>query len=180
MARVLFEARPNARLGIDIRMKPHPLLRYFIVSASIVLFITGVAKLLSSFGTDRILSIQDPLFNVTYRGLFRIVGTLELAVACMCMFGNRISLQFGLVAWLSTVFGIYRISLVYIGYCHPCPCLGSLTALIHISPVTADKAMRLILAFLLVGSYASLFFLWWQKRRIFTPGQPPQAPNLAS
>jgi cbb3-type cytochrome oxidase subunit 3 len=36
---------------------------------------------------------------------------------------------------------------------------------LHIPPQTADTAMKIILAYLLIGSYATLFWLWRQQKR---------------
>jgi hypothetical protein len=41
--------------------------------------------------------------------------------------------------------------------------LGNLTDALHISPQTGDIAMKIILAYLLIGSYATLFWLWRQR-----------------
>jgi hypothetical protein len=43
--------------------------------------------------------------------------------------------------------------------------LGALTDEIHIPSQTADTAMKIILAYLLIGSYASLIWLWRQKSK---------------
>jgi hypothetical protein len=42
--------------------------------------------------------------------------------------------------------------------------MGNLTDALHIPPQTADTAMKIILAYLLLGSYGTLFWLWRQKR----------------
>jgi hypothetical protein len=44
-------------------------------------------------------------------------------------------------------------------------CLGNLTYALNISPQKADTAMKIILAYLLIGSYASLSWLWRQRRK---------------
>jgi hypothetical protein len=71
-----------------------------------------------------------------------------------------------LVAWLATSLLAYRIGLVAVGYHRPCPCLGNLTDALHIPPQIADTAMKIILAYLLIGSYATLFWLWRQHRKV--------------
>jgi len=43
--------------------------------------------------------------------------------------------------------------------------MGNLTDALHIPPQIADTAMKIILAYLLIGSYASLFWLWRQHRK---------------
>jgi hypothetical protein len=40
--------------------------------------------------------------------------------------------------------------------------MGSLTDTLHISPVVADNIMKVVLAYLLIGSYVTLFWLWRQ------------------
>jgi len=88
-----------------------------------------------------------------------------MAVAAVCFFGKRIALQASLVAWLATTFLIYRIGLTWIGYHKPCPCLGNLTDAIDVSPQVADYVMKAVLAYLLIGSYFILFWLWRQHRK---------------
>jgi hypothetical protein len=46
----------------------------------------------------------------------------------------------------------------------PCNCLGNLTDALHISPQTADNIMKLLLAYLLIGSYGLMFWRWKQGR----------------
>jgi cbb3-type cytochrome oxidase subunit 3 len=43
--------------------------------------------------------------------------------------------------------------------------MGNLADALHIPPQIADTAMKIILAYLLIGSYATLFWLWRQKRK---------------
>jgi hypothetical protein len=139
-------------------------IRFWIYTVGILLTITSVAKFLSACGNARILESFDPIFSVSFRHVFWVVGFIELAVALACFSNKHIGLQVRLVAWLSTSFLAYRLGLVWIGYQKPCSCLGNLTDALHIPPQTADMAMKIILAYLLIGSYASLFWLWRQHR----------------
>jgi len=41
----------------------------------------------------------------------------------------------------------------------------NLTDALHIPPQTAEMAMKIILAYLLIGSYATLFWLWRQRKK---------------
>jgi hypothetical protein len=140
-------------------------IRFFLFSAGGVLLITAVAKIVSSFGGAHILQNGDPLFGIYFRNLFWIVSALEIGVALICFFGKRILFQAGLVAWLATAFVAYRLGLVWIDWHKPCSCLGNLTDALHIPPQTADTAMKIILAYLLIGSYATLFWLWRQSKK---------------
>jgi hypothetical protein len=141
------------------------IMRLFLYSAAIVLLLTAIAKFISSAGHVKILLRFDPLTEFQFRNLFRIAGSIEIAVALACIFSKRAWLSAGLVAWLSTSFLAYRIGLVLLGWHRPCSCLGNLTDALHIPPQTADTAMKIILAYLLIGSYTTLFWLWRQKRK---------------
>jgi Methylamine utilisation protein MauE len=143
-------------------MKPT---RLFVYSAGVFLLIASTAKLVSSFGHTTILQTYDPLTGLQFQDLFRVVASIEIAVALICFFSRQILFPAGLVAWLATSFLIYRICLNLVGYHRPCRCMGNLTDAIHISPQTADTAMKIILAYLLLGSYATLFWLWRQRKK---------------
>jgi len=148
--------------------------RLFICSAAMLLLLTAISKFISSMGHGPILYIHDPLTDFKFRNLFRIVGGIEIAVALVCIFSKRTWLSAGLVAWLATSFLAYRIGLAVIGYHRPCSCLGNLTDALHIPPQTADTAMKIILAYLLIGSYATLFWLWRQRKNQMPAFQSPQ------
>lgn len=139
--------------------------RLFLYSAMGVLFVTAAAKIISSFGHATILQTRDPLTGFQFQDLFRIVGVIEIVVALVCIFSKRTWLPVGLVAWLATNFLAYRIGLVAVGYHRPCSCMGNLSDALHIPPQIADAVMKIILAYLLIGSYASLFWLWRQSKK---------------
>jgi len=141
-------------------------IRFYLKFAGIFLLATAAAKLISANGDARVLQNQDPVFSIPFRYVFRFVGALELLIAAICFLSRRAGLQAGLVAWLSTNFVLYRIYLLWIGWHKPCSCLGNLTDALHISPQTADTVMKIILAYLLLGSYASLFWLWRQRKKV--------------
>lgn len=144
------------------RRKP---INIFLRSASALLVVAAIAKLVSSAGSARIMQNPDPILAIPFRHVFWIVGGIELVIAMVCIFDKRIEIKAGLVAWLATSFLVYRIGLILVGYHKPCSCLGNLTDALHIPPQTADMAMKIILAYLLIGSYASLFWLWRQRKK---------------
>lgn len=140
------------------------LVRMFMCSAGVILLSTAIAKFVSSFGHGNILQTPDPLLILSFRKLFLAVSGVEVVVALTCFFNKRQLLPAGLVAWLATSFTLYRFCLWKIGWHKPCHCLGNLTDALHIQPQTADTAMKIILAYLLIGSYATLFWLWRQNQ----------------
>ena len=146
-------------------------IKVFLYSAGAVLLTTAIAKLVSASGSAHILQTFDPVLFFPFRYVLWVVGIIELSVAFLCFFGKHTELQAGLVAWLATSFLLYRLGLFLVGYHKPCNCMGTgnLTDALHISPQTADTAMKIVLAYLLIGSYSTLFWLWKEKRK-----QPPQ------
>ena len=138
--------------------------RVFFYSAAVLLSLTAAAKLISSTGHGKILLQVDPLTGFQFKNLFRIVAGIESVVVLVCIFSKRTWLPAGLVAWLATSFLVYRIGLVAVGWQRPCSCMGNLTDALHIPPQTADTAMKIILAYLLIGSYTTLFWLWRQRK----------------
>ena len=159
--------------------------KVYVHSVGALLLTASTAKIVSSFGNASILQTCDPVTGFHFLNLFRIVATIELIIALVCFFGKQSMLSVGLVAWLSSSFLAYRIFLKLAGYHRPCSCMGNLTDALHIPPQTADTAMKIILAYLLLGSYAALFWLWRQKRKqIVAPANsqlpPPKANSSAS
>ena len=138
------------------------IIKLFLWSAGALLLTTAIGKLVSASGSAHILKTSDPVLFLPFRDVFWIVGTIELFVAFVCFFGKRIQVQAGLLAWLSTSFLLYRFGLLYVGYHKPCSCMGqgNLIDALHITPQTADTMMKFVLGYLLVGSYATLIWLW--------------------
>jgi len=139
--------------------------RWFTCSAGCLLLVTGIAKLTSSLGSARVLAASDPILAVRFRYVFVAVGLCEVMVAAICLLKRPLLFQVSLVAWISSGFLAYRIGLIWIGYQMPCRCLGTLTSAIHVPPEIADVIMKVILAYLLIGSYTALFWFWWQRKK---------------
>jgi hypothetical protein len=131
--------------------------RWFVVSCGAILFVTGVAKILSAFGKSQILEQHDPFFKISFRQLMVFVGSLELLVSALCFWIRKPTTCLLLIAWLSSNFLAYRIGLWWINYQKPCSCLGNLMDAVHLSPGLVNLGMKCILSYLLIGSNAMLF-----------------------
>ena len=129
-----------------------------------VFFTTAFAKIMSALGDAGILHGPDPIFGLEIRTVLLVAASIESIVALVCLRGMRSTLQVGLVLWLSNTFVLYRVGLWIVKYDKPCPCLGTMTDALHISPQAADLAMKILLAYLLIGSYGILFWQWRQGR----------------
>jgi len=139
------------------------LARYFLISAGILLVLTGLAKVISGLGSAQILKYPDPIFNMKFKYVFLYVGLLELFLGSFCIFSKNLRSQTMLLAYFATCVFIYRIGLHVVGFRKFCSCLGNLTDALHIPPQTANTAMKIVLAYLMTGSYCLLLWSWGQK-----------------
>ena len=136
----------------------------FVLSAGAILAITGIAKVWSGLGNSKFLAVIDPIIGIKFGQLMLAVGVAEIVIALVCFFSKRQTLALGLVGWISTSFVVYRLGLWWIDWHRPCSCLGNLTDAIHISPQVADNIMKVLLAYLLIGSYLLLIWQWKSKQ----------------
>jgi len=130
-----------------------------------VLVLTRLVKACGAIGPAQALDVADPIIGLPFRRLMLLVGLLELFVAFFCLFTDKRQFSMLAVAWLATNFVVYRVGLWWMGWHRPCGCLGNLTDLLGIAPHTADTIMKLVLAYLLIGSYGLLLWQWRQNRR---------------
>ncbi len=144
----------------DGRQLKNKLIRLFAIVAAFVFIVTGTAKIWSALGDAKVLSINDPILNIKFGRLLLAVGALEIAIAAFCLISDKRVLQLSLLAWLASLFAVYRVGLSWMGWRGVCPCLGNLTDALHISPRVADNFMKAMLAFLLIGSYGLLLSHW--------------------
>jgi DNA-directed RNA polymerase subunit RPC12/RpoP len=141
--------------------------RIFIWSAGALLLAAATSGFITNWASVGFTTAHDPIFLVSIRNLFWIVGGVGLAVALVCLFGRRISLPLTLILWLSMNLLIYRAGLAYYGmhggfrgY------LGNLSDVFGISPDTADGMLNMMVLYLLIGSSISLLFPWaWTRMR---------------
>jgi hypothetical protein len=132
--------------------------KWLLYSFGVILSVTAVAKIWSSFGDSRILLQSDPIVRIQFRYLMFAFGSLELAVAFVCFFSNASRDAILLVAWLSTLLLLYRLGMWWLDWHSPCPCLGNLTDALHISPGVSSDLVKVFLAYLFIASYGLLLF----------------------
>lgn len=137
-------------------------LQLFVVSSGAVFTIVGIAKIVAANGSVKALTVTDPIVGVSLRHLLLAIGLIELLIAVVCLYNRRSTASVALVGSLATALFVYRSELWWLGAKEPCSCLGSLTETLKIEPQTADTIMKLVLAYLLIGSYTLLFLKWRQ------------------
>jgi hypothetical protein len=118
----------------------------------ILLFLAGMAKLLSLSGQSQVLQSHDPVFGISNRSLFLYVGMLEIGLATglfmLRQSGRPVSLPLALVGM---TFLAYKGTLMYTGFTGYCACLGSLTESLGIDQGVASTAL-LVVAFLIAAT----------------------------
>jgi hypothetical protein len=130
----------------------------FVFSFGVILCVAAAAKLWSALGNARILGQLDPILGIQFRHLMLIVGLLEVSVGCACFLSRKMRLSTFFVAWLSTLFLGYRLGIWWLDWHSPCPCLGNLTDALHLSPEISNDLAKILLAYLLIGSYSLMVF----------------------
>ena len=151
--------------------------KWFVLFFGAILPITGVAKVWTGLGNSKFLTVVDPIIGIKFGQLMLLVGVAEIVIALVCFFSKRQTLALALVAWMSTNFVVYRLGLWWMDWKAPCGCLGNLTDALGIAPQTADNIMKVLLAYLLIGSYGLLIWQWRQSRKLRV--EPP-APGLGA
>ena len=144
------------------------LLDVYFRSSAILVLLVGIAKIISGLGDAKVLGLPDPIFGVSFRHLFCFVGSIECFIGLNCFRKLNMYVKAFSLAWLATCYAVYRIGLAWVGYFKPCNCLGTLTDVLQISPETADNLMKCMFAYLLIGSYLSLIYIWRQDRQILS------------
>jgi hypothetical protein len=131
--------------------------RFFIWSVIAILFLTSIAKLVSATGSARVLELPDPLLGISNRHLLWAGGLLETLLMMVLLISSRPVLQLALIAWLGSIFAVYRVGILAMAPPkYHCPCLGTVTQKLGLSPAVADQIMLVLLLYLLLGSLVFL------------------------
>ena len=119
--------------------------------------------------------MPDPMLGIPLRYAVLAVGALELTVALICLFGKRVGLQIGWLAWMATNYVVFWIGLLATHYHPQGTCIGGLTDPLHLLRGTSGLVLMAIPFYLLIGSYAALIWLWSQRRL----SQPIETAKMA-
>ena len=139
-------------------------IKFFIRSAGAILLAAALMRFLIVAGGSPTLLMPEPALGIPLRYAVLLVGGFELVVALICLFGRQTGLQLGWLAWLATNYAVYRIGLLKMGLHQQATCIGSLTDPLHLVRGTTGLVIELIPIYLLLGSYAAVFWLWRESR----------------
>jgi hypothetical protein len=127
----------------------------FVWSAVVILAVTAVIKLTAATGEGRILAQPDPLVAFfSNRQIMVLAALLEALVVSLILRERDRLRQAALVAWIGTGFLMYRAGLWWVGYEGACSCLGNVTRTIGLSPAMEDLGVKVLLGYLVLGSYS--------------------------
>jgi len=136
---------------------------FFYKSATILLFLTALAKLYSAGGNARLLHIQDQLLHLGYRPVMILVALIEITVAAFLLM-SRSDLKRSLaLLWLSSNFLAYRLGNYFLGI-HTCPCLGRLADRLPLPHGSAHIILLVLVLWWFAGSLGSFWRLWASER----------------
>lgn len=127
----------------------------FFRSASVLLVLTGLAKLLSISESSRILAAETWLFGLTYRELMVIGGVIELATAVLLLKRQLGPARSMLLLWLACNFLLFRL-VSFLTDSRPCPCLGSFAGQLGLDNRSVEWFLRFLIAYFVAGSSAML------------------------
>ena len=84
----------------------------FVYSAGGILLAAALIRFVIAAGNAPVLALPEPILCIPLRYAVLLVGAIEAAVALYRLFGRRIALQVGWLAWLAANFVFYRVLLL--------------------------------------------------------------------
>lgn len=139
------------------------LYRSFIDFAAALLTAMAVAFILSNLSNGTLVQPHDPVFMISMRTLFWILGAGALGVALTCIFAKNSRLKLALVLWFALNLVVYEFGLYSTGAHGARGYLGALSDTFGLSTGTADTVLKALFLYLLTGSFALLVWSWRQK-----------------
>jgi DNA-directed RNA polymerase subunit RPC12/RpoP len=139
-------------------------IQIFVRSAGAILLVAALGRFLIAVGDAQVLSLPEPMLGIPLRYAVLLIGGFELAVARMCLFGKRIGLQLGWLAWLATNYFVIQLGLMWMGAHPQGTAIGSLTDPLHLSRGLTGIIVGILPAYILLGSCAALAWLWFGDR----------------
>jgi hypothetical protein len=131
----------------------------FFRSVGFLLVVTALAKLFSAGGSAKVLGMEDPIFQVTYKELMLAVAVIEIAVVGILAFSEDVWIRSLSILALSANFAIYRIGMDALDV-KICPCVGTLGQRLGLTQAQIDGILGASVLYMLIGSAAIILSLW--------------------
>jgi hypothetical protein len=125
--------------------------------AAVILTITGLLKVLSTFSSVPYLANPDPVLTfMSNKSVLLIAGNLELVIALLIFLRPQgLHARQALLALCATLV-MYRIGLWILPVSRTCPCLGRATDWLHLTPTQAESISRTLLLILALIAACSI------------------------
>jgi hypothetical protein len=142
-------------------MKIMKWIRYFILSSGGILLAAALTRFLTAAGNAQVWALPDPLLGIPLRYAVLMIGTFELAVALICLFGKRVGLQIGWLAWLAVSILVIQIDAYAMHRPWQATCIGGLTDPLQLTRGIAGMIIGFVPIYLLAGSGTAAIRLWY-------------------
>ncbi len=124
----------------------------YVTGAGVILFITAMMKVLGVW-MEPALGRSDALFPwLRTSSMLLAAALLELGAVWRLCTVKSITDKLAVVLWVSCIFLLYRLGIVWIGARTSCHCLGSVGVWFGLGADGEDRAAKIILSYLVVGS----------------------------
>lgn len=155
-----------------VKLVPEYMERILFSSASVLLFVTSLAKILSIGNGARILSAPDPVLSVSNLTVLMTVAVMELTIAVLLLRDIASWRKAVILLWLSCNFIMYRIAAWILNVQETCSCLGTVTHWMGVQPSTVDLVMQFLVAYLFTGSLllCRRYYIQWEELRTLPSG----------
>jgi hypothetical protein len=141
----------------------------FILSAGGILLAAAAIRFLIAAGDAPALALPEPMLGIPLRHAVLAVGGVEAMVALYCLFGRQIVLQVTWLTWLSAVYMVCRICLIFVRIHPQATCIGSLTDPLHLLRGMPGLIVTCVLFSLLLGSCVASVNLMWLEDQVPQP-----------
>lgn len=139
--------------------------RVFLVLCGIILLLSSIAKIISAFGSARILDTFNWVFHsFSERQVLFFTGTIELLIVAVLVFSKNVNIKLFVLFWLASQFLLYHYGIT--GAPASCPCLGRAAEWLHVQQQVLEKISMAFALFIFLGS------LFFGALQFFNPPNP--------
>ena len=125
--------------------------RFYLIACGVILFCSSLVKIISAFGSARILERSDSILTFfTERQTLIFGGLVELLVVLSLAFLKSVNARLFLLFWMGSQFLLYHFGMN--GAPQPCPCLGRASAWLHIQDSALNKFSIALASFIFLGA----------------------------
>jgi hypothetical protein len=141
---------------------------FFLAFCAIVFGLTGLGKAWLALSKLPVLNYADPVFGFPRRYVLWAAVIVELGTVAFIIWHSSRRHRLLAVIYVSSVIGFYRMALLLLNAPEPCPCLGKLQDVLHLTASQARTLLGTSLFLMLAGASIFLWLRW--SRQVVVPG----------